>query len=194
MVRSVKVALVLLVAAAATAVYAKRLVSHELTAQGQTPPAATDLSMPPSGMVEVDGAKTPELLPEYLIWTHGLSGLSTIKKNNIVPAIESLGLSASDASLAFAEGERQDERDRRCADRTRPIMEAMRGSQAAKIEAALRPEILKCRWEVLDAKDRLLAAMSPEGASALTAWILDGRRTIKAYVVKTDLEFFRQPR
>lgn len=160
----------------------------------KTPRTAPDSSTPAPGMVEIDGAKTPELLPEYLVWTQGLSGLSIIKRDNITPALEELRLSSRDADLAFAEARRQDDRDRQCADRTRRVMEAMRNAEPAKIEVALRPAILACRWEVLDARDRLLDAMSPEGRATLTAWVLDGRRGIKAYVPKGDLEFFKQPK
>jgi hypothetical protein len=164
------------------------------TAQAQKPPPAPGSASLPPGLVEIDGAKHPELLPEYLVWTHGLSALSAIKKDNITAALETLPLSPRDADLAFAEGVRQDDRDRRCGERTRRIMESLRTAAPAKIEAALRPAILDCRWEVLDAKDRLLAAMSPEGRATLVAWVLDGRQGIKSYVPKGDLEFYRQPK
>jgi hypothetical protein len=159
----------------------------------QDRPAATGQQIS-AGMIEIDGAKNPEAIPEYLAWTLGLSGLSIIKRNNIVTAIEELGLSPADAALAFAEGERQGKRDQECSSRTRPIAESMRGQRGDKIEAALRPEILKCRWAVLDAKDSLLSSMTPEGRVALTAWVLAGRKDIKSLVPKEDLEFFRQPK
>lgn len=165
-------------------------------AQGQRPDPAipTVASAVPGGMVEIDGAKTPDALPDYVVWTQGLSAFSIIKRDNIVTAMQETRLSDADLALALAEGERQDKRDTECADRTRPIAESMRGQKVEKIEAAVRPEVLKCRWAVLDAADRLLASMSPDGRIALTAWIMDRRKGIKVYVPKSDLEFFKQPR
>ncbi len=91
----------------------------------QDRPAATGQQIS-AGMIEIDGAKNPEAIPEYLAWTLGLSGLSIIKRNNIVTAIEELGLSPADAALAFAEGERQGKRDQECSSR----YEADRGIDA----------------------------------------------------------------
>ena len=178
-----------------TSVYLLLMMSVPIAAQPQNKPRPNPGSSSPSrGMIEIDGATHPELLPEYLIWTHGFSRLAAIKRQNITVALDTLELAPRDADLAFAEAAKQDERDRRCSDQTRRIMEATRNAKPEKIEAAVRPAILECRWEVLGAKDRLLDAMSPEGRATLVNWMLDARKGMKAYIPKSDLEFFKQPK
>lgn len=145
-------------------------------------------------MVEIDGAKHPDELPDYLVWSHGFSRLATIKAKNMRLALATLTLSPEDLKLAYAESEKQEERDQQCGESTRRVVESLKGAGRLKVEAAVRPLILECRWAVLHARDRLLSAMSFDGRITLELWMLEARRTIKAYVPKSDLEFFRQPR
>lgn len=145
-------------------------------------------------IVEIDGATAPHELPEYLVWSHGFSRLATMRTKNMRLALATLNLSPRDMKLASAESQKQEERDRACGESTKRIVQSMKGVKPSQIEAALRPAILECRWAVLEARDRLLLAMSFDGRAALDSWMLDARRTIKAYVSKKDLEFFRLPR
>jgi hypothetical protein len=178
-----------------TSVYLLLMVVVPIAAEPQNKSRPNPSSLSPSrGMIEIDGAQHPELLPEYLIWTQGFSRLAAIKRDDMTIALDTLQLAPRDADLAFAEAAKQDERDRRCSDQTRRIMEATRTAKPEKIEAAVRPAILECRWEVLAAKDRLLDAMSPEGRATLVNWMLDARKGMKAYIPKSDLEFFKQPK
>ena len=40
-------------------------------------------------VIEIDGAKTPELLPGYVVWQNVLSGLSMIHDKKVTAALES---------------------------------------------------------------------------------------------------------
>jgi hypothetical protein len=147
-------------------------------------------------IVEISGEKTPEQLPDYLVWKIGLRALAAIKKQNIEPALDELGLSPPDDDLVFAEGRAQQERDKHCFERQERVTTMLRAvdAKAERIDAETRAIVLECRWATLDAKDRMLAALSPDAQTAVVTWVLNQRRQINVSVHRADLEFFRQPR
>jgi len=150
-------------------------------------------------MVEIDGAKNPELIPEYLVWATGFQTLALMKEHNIRPGekfLTRLTLSEQDAALVFAETDRYTARSNRCHEKGAAIFSGMSAQKRkiGEIEAAMQANTLECRWALLMAKDRLLETMSPEGQDLLVRWMLDERVKLKSFVVKSDLEFFRQPR
>lgn len=147
-------------------------------------------------VVEISGDQTPEQLPEYLVWKMSLRALAAIKKQNIEPALEELGLSEADGEVVFAEGRAQQERDKECFQRQERMTTMLRASAAkpGRIAAETRAIVLECRWATLDAKERMLAALSPESQAAVVAWVLEQRRKITVSVPRAELDFFRQPR
>ena len=54
-----------------------------------------------SEVIEIDGAKTPELLPEYVVWENVLSGLSMIKDKNMTVPLESLEAKPAELDRIF---------------------------------------------------------------------------------------------
>jgi hypothetical protein len=149
-----------------------------------------------AAIVEISGAKTPEQLPEYLVWKIGLRALAAIKKQNIAPALEELGLSEAEGELVFAEGRAQQERDKECFERQERLTTMLRAAEAKpeRIAAETRAIVLECRSATLEAKDRMLAALSPDAQTAVVTWVLNQRSQINVSVHRADLEFFRQPR
>lgn len=147
-------------------------------------------------VIEISGEKTPEQLPEYLVWKIGLRALAAIKKQNIGPALEELGLSDADGELVFAEGRAQQDRDKACFERQERLTAMLRaaGAKQERIAADTRAIAIECRWATLDAKERMLAALSPDAQMAVVTWVLNQRRQINVSVHRADLEFFRQPR
>ena len=142
--------------------------------------------------VIIDGARTPEQLPEYVVWTTGFTALDAFKKNFEERLSATLTLSPTEAKLVFAAAAAQSTRDEECARRQKTIWDS---TKATELMARMRPVILECRWATLQAKDELLAKLSPDGASSLTAWIENRRQFIKSYLLnKSELEFYRQPR
>jgi hypothetical protein len=150
---------------------------------------------PPSDMVVIDGAKNPELIPEWVVWEMGFRELATIKQERMTLAMSSLKLSDEDSRLTYAAADARAARDRVGAAREHRIRrEFGRPVAAAHLGAALKRNILQCRREVLDARDQLLAKLSPEGQLVLTTRMNDARKGIKAYIPKAELDFDRQPR
>jgi hypothetical protein len=147
-------------------------------------------------VIEISGEKTPEQLPEYLVWKIGLRALAAIKKQNIAPALEELELSEADGEVVFAEGRAQQERDKECFERQERLTTMLKAAEAkpGRIASETRAIVIECRWATLDAKERMLAALSPDAQTAVVTWVLNQRRQISVSVHRADLEFFRQPR
>jgi hypothetical protein len=147
-------------------------------------------------VIEISGEKTPEQLPEYLVWKIGLRALAAIKKQNIAPALSELGLSEADGEVVFAEGRAQQERDKECFERQERLTTMLKAAEAKpeRIASETRAIVIECRWATLDAKERMLAALSPDAQTAVVTWVLNQRRQISVSVHRADLEFFRQPR
>ena len=147
-------------------------------------------------VVEISGEKTPEQLPEYLVWRVGLRALAAIKKQNIRPALDELGLSDAEGDVVFAEGRAQQERDKECFARQERLTAMLKAAEAKaeRIVSETRAIVIECRWATLEAKDRMLAALTPDAQAAVVAWVLNQRSQINVSVHRTELEFFRQPR
>ena len=77
------------------------------------------------------------------------------------------------------------------------MLYAHRDPKDAKLLASLNDRMqdinLKYRRAILEARNRLFEALSPESQSVLTSWIGDIRAGIVARVAKTDLERWRAP-
>jgi hypothetical protein len=147
-------------------------------------------------IIEINGRTNPELIPEYVLWEFGFGGLALIKEKNMTVAIDSLGLSAADLALVWKEASLQRDREEQSMTRQRRQRELSKaqGASQQELTAALQKIVLDYRWSVLEARDRLVAAMSAEGQASLLAWMELRRSSIMASVVKSDWEFFRKPR
>jgi hypothetical protein len=147
-------------------------------------------------VIEISGEKTPEQLPEYLVWKIGLRALAAIKKANIAPALEELGLSDADGEVVFAEGRAQQARDKECFERQERLTTMLKAAEAKpeRIASETKAIVIECRWATLEAKDRMLAALSPDAQTAVVTWVLNQRHKISVSVNRADLDFFRQPR
>jgi hypothetical protein len=147
-------------------------------------------------VIHIDGQKNPELIPEYVLWEHGFGGLAIIKQQNMPAALASLRLAPEDLALVWKEAALQKAREDHSASEQRRRREALKaqGVTPQQLSLELQKVILDYRWTVLNARDRLLAALTPEGQAALLAWIEARRAHITASVARADWEFFRQPR
>lgn len=163
-------------------------ISAHLSAQN--PPQSEDKTE----FVQIDGAKTPEQIPEYLTWSSGFEviGYLTEKKITHGPMTFLQQLSPSDRDVLFAEVSRHKERLEKCQARGAQLVETI--NDLEKLEQEMKANTLECRIKLLDAKDLMLTRMSPEGVAVLTNWMLEERRKIKSLILKSDLEFYRLPR
>jgi hypothetical protein len=159
-------------------------------------PCAANAQTVPPGYVEIDGSKTPDQIPEHVMWSTGFETIAFLREKGITRhgPLTGLQLSPADRELLLEEVGRFKDRQAECHRAGIRLQTAMKGLEVAKIEKAMKANTLDCRVEMLDSKDRLLGRMSSEGATALATWMLNERLKVKSVIPKSDLEFYRLPR
>ena len=150
----------------------------------------------PDGYIEIDGAKTPEQIPEHVMWSTGFETIALLTAKGMTDAgpLADLTLSPGDRELLLAEVARYKQRREACHSRGARIAEALEGRAIEKIDAAMKANTLECRIALLESTDRLLLEMSADGSAILTNWMLAERRKVRSLMPKSELEFYRLPR
>lgn len=157
-------------------------------------------SVAPPGYIEFNGFKDPDAIPMHSAWDAAFRSLQSDKRSGH-PRIR---LSPADEALVYAEADAQTSRDERCLERQRAKLDEiekvhgehpqMRPDQLALTNAALKELRIGCRQEVLEAGERLLARMTPQGRATLHRFVLERRRTMSMFVPIEDLATYRLPR
>ena len=169
-----------------------------LAAQAQTS------SVPPKDYIEFDGTKDPDAIPLYLAWEHAFRTLRVVPRGKVRGIRATLHLSPADDALVNVEADAQQSRDNTCEARQRRRLDAiekvhgkymqMKEEPRARTKEELYEIAIGCRQEVLDASERLLSKMTPEGQVELQRWVMEGRENIQSFVPKQDLKYYRLPR
>jgi hypothetical protein len=135
-------------------------------------PQQESIEVPP-GWFKIDGAKTPELIPQYALWQMTFQNLSVIPPETLHTQ---LPLTPAEDALLYAEVKGQAERDAACENR------------------AWRDMTLACRQADLDAADALLAKFSEETRARVIQWIDSKRAKMVILVDKNNQDIFGLPR
>jgi len=142
----------------------------------------------PPGYFKIDGAKTPELIPEYALW-------QTVFQNlNVIPAEAlhtQLPLTSEEDALLYAAGKGQVERDAVCEKRLQRMLATTPPTDQNR---AWRELTLSCRQADLDAADALLEKFSPETRARVTQWVESKRVRTVILVDKNHYDIFSLPR
>lgn len=144
-------------------------------------------------VIVIDGRKNPEKIPQWLAWEQAFDTLATAKRKGMLAADESLQMSTPDKELVYAEALRQPDRFRdhiRQVETLRPLIGKVKDEAIMEKNRAM---ILEHRQATLDASKRLLDRLSPEGRTAMVAWVESIKAGITSTVPAHDLEFYRRP-
>lgn len=144
-------------------------------------------------VVVIDGRKNPEKIPQWLAWEEGFDTLATAKRKGMLAVDESLLMPASDKELVYAEALRQPERFRDHIKKVETLRPLIGNVKDEVIMEKNRAMILEHRQATLDASRRLLDRLSPEGRTAMVAWVESIKAGITSTVPANDLEFYRRP-
>jgi hypothetical protein len=160
-------------------------------AQSKTGPSTV-----PPGMVVFDGKENPESLPEYVVWTQAFLTLEFAQREKAKLIQGSLTLSEAEAALVYKEAVAIRLSQTKSHERQEAILAATKQTDKAWKEAyqASQDVEYQFRLAVLDARDRLMTALSIEGQMTLERWVNDRRKAIKVMVPAEDVESFKRPR
>jgi hypothetical protein len=142
----------------------------------------------PPGYFKIDGAKTPELIPQYALWQMALQNLRVIPTEALHTQ---LPLTKEEDGLLYAAAKGQVERDAACEKRLEQMLAT---TPATDQNRAWRELTLACRQADLDAADALLEKFSPDTRARVIQWIESKRAKTVILVDRNHYDIFSLPR
>jgi hypothetical protein len=150
-------------------------------------PQQESIEVPP-GWFKIDGAKTPELIPQYALWQMTFQNLSVIPPETLHTQ---LPLTPAEDALLYAEVKGQAERDAACEKRLERLLATVPLKDQNR---AWREMTLACRQADLDAADALLAKFSEETRARVIQWVDSKRAKMVILVDRNNQDIFGLPR
>jgi hypothetical protein len=165
-----------------------------LSAAAGVRPAAQAPATPSSSQPEilhVDGAKNPELIPQWSVWgfvfrviAGGPRQLPSSVLSLVSREEEALVMKEADAAQKVAAG---------CLARLAKTSALLGTETVAVVDAKVRELSIDCRRETLHARDRVLSGLSPAAAAALAAFAESTKDGTSISLPKKDLARWLEP-
>jgi hypothetical protein len=149
-------------------------------------PASPELEI-----VHVDGTRSPELIPQWSVWGYVFRIVSGGPRQ--LPTSVLKLVSKEEEALVISEADAVQKIDAACQSRVARAATQLGTDPIAAVDAKVREISLDCRRETLRARDRLLAALNPEGAAALAAFAESTKAGTSISLPKKDLARYLEP-
>jgi hypothetical protein len=151
-------------------------------------------------MVMIDGSKTPDEIPQYLMWETAFRFFTRLSPVDGLP--EGSGhpvqafLARADWSAVLAEAKLQLAAQEACRIALKARFEELRNLKRSdrEISGELATMAVACREESIKSGESLASRLSPAGRDYFLKWIRDSRKSITAEIAESDLALFRRPR
>ncbi len=141
--------------------------------------------------VHIDGAKNPELIPEWSAWEDVFSTIAGGSKQ--LPTNVLKKVSKEEADLVLSESEASVKRTAECNARILALKPLVGKENTRTLTDRTRQIRLECRWRNLYARDRVMTALNPEGRAAMNEFVDLIKAGTNVTVARSELSFFRQP-
>ncbi len=158
---------------------------------GKTPPKVVFSNPLASDVVQIDGAKNPEMIPQWHTW--GFAFRVIAGGARAIPSVVLMHLTKDEADLLQREAEADQKHDEECQQRVLRLVPLLSTPEATTVNDKTKQINLDCRWQTLHARDRVLQRMTVEAQAALTGWVESNKTGMRVSVPKAELDFFRQP-
>lgn len=159
-------------------------------AASQKPPIQFS-TPPPSEWVHIDGSKNPELIPEWSVWDSAFRIFVTA--GNLPTALLQM-LTKEEAAAIKAAAHQHGKFTADCEARGLKLGSLLGKESARGINEKTRELNLDCRRQTLSLRDRSLEALRPEARVALTQWVDELKKGMRASVPKAEFDFYLQPK
>ena len=154
-----------------------------------TPATAGAAPQKPTDVMHIEGRKNPELIPEWSVWEDALRIIAGGSRQ--LPSHVLEHTTKEEEALILREADQQRKRDAECKTRLLALKpDSEKPNTLLQRSQAIR---LQCRWGALQARDRILAAISPAARTALMEFVESVRAATTVDILKRDLAFFLQP-
>jgi hypothetical protein len=158
--------------------------------QDKTPPKVV-FSMPAAAdLVHIDGSKNPEMIPQWNAWESAFGIVALVTD---IPTDVAVHLSKEERAILVAAAKEAGDNRRACEQRVLKLTPLLQTEQAKSINDKTQEINLEYRQQTLRLRDRVLAALGPEGQAALNQWVEATKSGMRISIPKADLEFYRRP-
>jgi hypothetical protein len=144
-----------------------------------------------SEMIEIDGARNPELIPQWAAWEFAFRVLAGGSRA-LPPTVHHV-VSKEEAALVVGEAVESQKRDAACQERMLKLRPLLLTAKAAEINRRQADIQIGCRWQTLHARDRLLERLNPEARIALSAFVESTKAGTRVTIAKRELAHYQQP-
>jgi hypothetical protein len=148
-------------------------------------------SAPEPETMFIDGAKNPELIPQWSAWGYVFRIISGGPRE--LPSVVHAVVSPDERAMIIKEADAVQAIDKACHGRLLEQHTILGRGNLEKLDARLREITVACRQKTLDARDRILAALNPEAASALSMFVESTKEGTSLTIRKRDLPRFLEP-
>jgi hypothetical protein len=156
-----------------------------LSSPQHAPPASS------SDLLQIDGAKSPELIPQWSVWGYVFRLLAGGPRQ--LPSSVFRVATKEEGALVLREADAVQKIDASCQARAAKAAALLGVETVAVVDGKLREISLECRRETLHARDRILAALSPEAAAALSAFAESTKAGTSISIPRKDLARYLEP-
>ena len=151
-------------------------------------------------MVVIDGSKTPDEIPQYVMWESAFRFFTRLPPVDDLPErsghpIQAF-LSRADWVAVLAEAKRQVAAQEACRAVGTARLDELRklNRSNSEIYDELAIMAVACREESIKSGERLASRLSPSGRDYFQKWVQESRKSITAEIPESELAFFRRPR
>lgn len=155
-------------------------------AQPSPPP-----STPQPDIVHVDGARSPELIPQWSVWGYVFRIVSGGPRQ--LPSSVIRLVSKEEETLVMRESDGVQKVDAACQTRVAKAAARLGIDAVAAVDAKVREISVECRWETLRARDRVLNGLNSEAAAALAAFAESTKAGTTISLPRKDLARYLEP-
>jgi hypothetical protein len=141
--------------------------------------------------VHVDGAKSPELIPQWSVWGYVFRVISGGPRE--LPSAVYRLVSKEESALVMKEADAVQKIDATCQARVAKTAQLLGRDTLATVDAKVREISVECRWQTLHARDRVLSALNPAAATALMAFAESTKAGTSISLPRKDLARFLEP-
>jgi hypothetical protein len=142
-------------------------------------------------MIEIDGAKNPELIPQWAAWEFAFRVIAG--GSRALPSTVRHVVSKVEAASVIGEAVESQKRGAACRERLLKLRPLLSTAKAAEINRRQAEIEIDCRWQTLHARDRVLERLNPEGRVALNAFVESTKAGTRVTIAKRELAHYQQP-
>jgi len=152
-------------------------------------PSETTLS---TETIVVDGSVNPELIPDWLAWQQ-VFGILRMVQGKDSSLHTNYAFAPADRELVTREVDNQARREQATIEKVEELRKVAAGLSVDEINERQWAITLAYRWTVLDARDRVLEGLSPDGLVTVQRLLADMRRSTRSIVPKSEYDMYRRP-